>query len=326
MPELNEQIKNRINKADATLPKEDYPFPLYVIVEPTNICNLRCVMCPSPKQTRPRGIMAMALWRKIMDEVSEKSPNSLIWPAIMGEGLTAGEQFLDMLEYAGLKRLKVIWNTNAVLLNDAWIDKIMKLDLREIIVGLDAATEDTYKIIRVKGDFSAAVANTLKLIERNNKKTRITVQFIEQDANTHEKDAFKLFWLAKGAVVKIRPRLGWGNAVETPALTLSQTERVGPCPWIIRTVSIHWNGVVAQCDGDWNQKWPAGNLNNQTLEEIWKGELASRRRRHRRMDFDFDPCKNCTDWQAGLSEFRYPPDAVYHWQRERKNYFVDNEE
>lgn len=304
------------------MPAKDYPFPLYVIVEPTNICNLACEMCPSPKQSRLRGIMSMDIWKKIMDEVAEISPDSLVWPAIMGEALTAGDAFIDMLEYAHQKNLKVIWNTNAILLNDEWIQRIMASGLQEIIIGLDAVSEEVYRRVRIGGDFHKAVENACKLLERNNGKTRVTMQFIEQDSNARETESFKQFWLAQGAVVKVRPRLGWGNAVETPNLVLQQGERMGPCPWIIRTVSIHWNGIVVQCDGDWDQQWPAGDLSEQSLEEIWNGELAKRRQRHRNMDFDFEPCRDCKDWQAGLSEFFYPEKAEHPWQRMKQNYFV----
>ncbi|MDD4601880.1 MAG: radical SAM protein [Negativicutes bacterium] len=300
------KIQERISQANATLPANDYPFPLYVIVEPTNICNLSCVMCPSSAQTRTRGYMSMNLWNKIVDEITEKSPETVIWPAIMGESLVAGDLFIEMLEYACTRKAKIVWNTNAVLLNDRWLQRILALELKEIIIGIDAINEITYNNIRCGGNFRKMMDNVIKLLKNNNGRTKITVQFIEQEMNSGEKELFKEFWLSKGAVVKIRPKLGWGNAVQTPTLILGQEERKGPCPWLIRTVSIHYNGTVVQCDADWDQKYAVGNIAKNTLEEIWLGELAERRIKHRKMDFDFEPCKHCSDWQAGLSEFFYP--------------------
>ena len=301
------KIKDRVIRANATLPEKEYSFPLLIIVEPTNICNLSCIMCPSSIQSRERGVMSFETWKKIVDEVSEKSPESTIWPAIMGESLTVGGPFLEMLEYSYKKGVKVILNTNAVLFNNELIDKILSFNLQEIIVGIDAAKPETYNRIRRGGDFKGVVNNVLELLKRNKGKTRITVQLIEQEANSSEIEDFKGFWLAKGAVVKIRPRLGWGVGVESPNLILGQDERIGSCPWLIRTVSIHWNGKVVQCDADWDQKCVAGDLSVSTLEEIWNGELAKRRQKHRDNDFEFEPCKDCNDWQAGLSDF-YVPD------------------
>lgn len=303
---IRKKIRNRIIRANATLPEREYSFPLLVIVESTNICNLSCIMCPSSIQSRERGVMSFDIWKKIVDEVAEKSPESTIWPAIMGESLTIGGPFLEMLEYSYKKGVKVVLNTNAVLFTDELIDKILSFNLQEIIVGIDAVTSDTYNEIRRGGDFKRVVNNVLELLKRNTGKTRITVQFIEQETNSAETEDFKKFWLSKGANVKIRPQLGWGAGVKAPNLVLRQDERIGRCPWLIRTVSIHWNGRVVQCDADWDQKYVAGDLSVNTLEEIWNGELAKRRQKHHDNDFEFEPCKNCNDWQAGLSDFYIP--------------------
>jgi hypothetical protein len=55
-----------------------------------------------------------------------------------------------------------------------------------------------------------------------------------------------------------------------PALEPTPEERVVPCPW------------------------------------LWMGELRARRERHLRCDFDFDPCRDCGDWQCGRSEIVAP--------------------
>ncbi len=102
--ELRSAIQKRINEANETLPTHDDQFPLRIVIEPTNICNLSCIMCPSVRQLREKGVMPLALWKKIMDETAEKSPQTEIWPAMMGEALTAGEIFFDMLEYTQKKR------------------------------------------------------------------------------------------------------------------------------------------------------------------------------------------------------------------------------
>ena len=46
-----------------------------------------------------------------------------------------------------------------------------------------------------------------------------------------------------------------------------------------------------------------GNVNHQTLEEIWLGELMTVRDRHMRLDFNFSPCNKCEDWQGGRAKW-----------------------
>lgn len=224
----------------------------------------------------------------------------------MGEGLVAGDRFLEMLEYGCSRGARIIWNTNSVLLSESIIQRIANLAIEEICVALDAATEATYTRVRVGGDFHAAVENTVSLLRLRNPETRVTVQFIVQAENSHEAEAFRKRWLALGAKVKIRPRLGWGEGVESPDLILRQEDRAGPCPWLMRTISIHWDGNVVQCDADWDQKHAVGNIVEYTIKELWDSELAERRRRHVRGDFSFPLCQTCDDWQAGISEVHEP--------------------
>ncbi len=297
-----------LHKVAESLPDDDYPFPRYVIVEPTNTCNLRCEMCPSSKQTRARGVMELDLFKKIVDEITEKSPQTVIWPAVMGEALVVQERFLQMLEYAREKKARIAWNTNGVLLNSDVIDRLGRFEIEEIIVGLDAVTQETYAKIRTGGDFARVVQNVKTMLGKRWSKTRITVQFITQENNETEEDAFVRYWIDRGAVVKVRQRLGWGKGVGANNLRIPQELRTMPCPWLIRTMSVHWDGTTVQCDADWNAEHPVGNLRDMSIEDAWQNKLRERRLRHRKMDFKFEPCSSCNDWQAGLSEFHIPED------------------
>jgi radical SAM protein with 4Fe4S-binding SPASM domain len=309
MPYGEEEVKKpQPKEIEETLPQEDPAFPVYIILEPVNRCNLSCIMCPSVRQSRPRGVMDMVLFRKIVDEIKSESPSTVLWPAVMGEALVAGDRFLDMLRYASANAIRVVWNTNGVLLNPSLIEELGRLDLEEIIVGVDAITEQTYDRIRIGGKFQKVVANIKAMLSHRWQRTRVTVQFIVQQANAHEAEAFKNYWLSQGAVVKIRPRLGWGKGVDAPNLSLPQSARTSRCPWLVRTMSIHWDGTVVQCDADWNGLYPVGNVWKETIQAIWQTTLKRGRDRHRNLDFDFEPCSSCGDWQAGLSEFHIPED------------------
>ena len=301
-------IKPNLEDVKKTL--EKYEFPRDIIIETIAKCNLKCIMCPQPYLKRERGEMSMEVFKKIIDEVAVESPNSRIWLAIMGEPLLTGNKFLEMLKYAKEKKLEVHLNSNAEYLSEDLAKAIVDIGLDEIIVGMDAFTKETYDKIRVAGDFDKTVNNIKKLIEIKNsmeaKKPTIIMQFIVMEENEKELEQFKEFWLNKGTVVKIRPKLGWGTGVKADNLNLPESERNFPCPWLVRTVSIHWTGKFAQCDGDYEGNYGPGDIRENTIKEIWNGELQKRRERHWNGDFSHDLCKQCKDWQAGRSEFYYP--------------------
>jgi radical SAM protein with 4Fe4S-binding SPASM domain len=301
--------KLRIDEVKSTLVK--HAFPVDIVVETISYCNLRCIMCPQPTLKRQRGEMTFDIFKKIADEIAKESPSSRLWLALMGESLMLGDKIVAMIAYAKKQGVqKVILNTNARYLDAQMSDKLISSGLDEIIVGLDAFTSATYDKIRVGGDFQETVKNIEHLLstkkEKNLSRPSVILQFIVMDENEHEVEQFKHYWLAKGATVKIRPKLGWGTGVEAKNLNLPDSERDFPCPWLNRTVSIHWSGKLAQCDADFEGNYSPGNVTTQSIKEIWEGELAGRRERHWRGDFTHDLCSKCKDWQAGRSEFFYP--------------------
>ena len=134
-------------------------FPRQVIVEPVNWCNLDCIMCPSSDLTRKRGMMEFDLFAKICDEIAAENPDTKLWPAIMGEPLLAGKRLIEMLAYAAKKQVGIYLNTNAMLLTNSSINKIQEYGVKEVIVGIDAFTAQTYDKIRREGDFERVVGN-----------------------------------------------------------------------------------------------------------------------------------------------------------------------
>ena len=46
-------------------------LPEIVQIESTNICNAKCVFCPRDEMHRRQGVMAMDLFRKIVDECAQ---------------------------------------------------------------------------------------------------------------------------------------------------------------------------------------------------------------------------------------------------------------
>ena len=229
----------------------------------------------------------------------------------MGEPLILGQRLLEYIDYAKSKNLEVCLNTNAVLLTQELAKAIIKSKLDKVIVSIDATSEETYNKIRVGGDFKSVYNNVASLLSTKKEMKSITpeviTQFIVMEENENELKDFKKYWLDRRATVKIRPKLGWGDAVSCAALdeVAEKTKRF-PCSWLTRTVSIHYDGSFSQCDADYEGYYSPGHLKDSTIKEVWTSELANRRKRHWELDFDNEPCKNCKDWLAGRSYFFNP--------------------
>jgi hypothetical protein len=161
----------------------------------------------------------------------------------------------DYVEYGKKRGLqKVYLNTNLVFFEPAMIDRLDASGLDKLTIGLDAATHETYRSIRVDKkpandatNFGKVEANVHALLDAKAsgrlKNLEIVLQFIVQDENRHEEAAFKAKWAGSGATLKVRHKLGWGDAIPTEGLVLPPEDRTVPCPWLMRTMSIHWTGT-----------------------------------------------------------------------------------
>jgi radical SAM protein with 4Fe4S-binding SPASM domain len=255
--------------------------------------------------------MSDKLYKKIINEIAKNSPQeTIVWYAFMGEPLILREDLFAKIKYAKKKGVKNIFlNTNAIFLDDKIVDLTLASGLDKIIVSIDAFKPETYKKIRCGGDYTLLKKNVLNLLNKKKHlsvaKPEVVVQFIVMDDNRKEEKLFKDYWLGKGATVKIRRKLGWGDCIAETDLVIPQEKRDMPCPWLMRQMVILWNGQVAQCDADYDGIYSAGNVNKNTIYKIWNGELKKRRLKHTANNFDFKPCLSCNDWQVGLSEIHH---------------------
>lgn len=285
-------------------------FPEDVIVETYARCNLRCIMCPYPFLKRPQGEMDFKVFAKIVDEVARERPDSRLWVAILGEPLLS-KNLVPMLRYArdrGLKHINL--NSNATYLTLELTSELLDCGVENLLISLDAMTKETYDKIRLNGDFHTVMRNVeYFLAEKKRLKLElphVIAQFITMDQNENELESFKSYWLSRGAVVKVRLKMGWGVAMAAEDLLSAAVKRDIPCAWLLRSVSIHWDGRFAQCDADYEGKYSPGDIKTQTIKEIWDNELTMRRKRSMALDFTHPPCDTCLDWSSGRSQFFYP--------------------
>lgn len=279
----------------------DTKYPVNLILETTTVCNLACSLCPHRIMKRKKGaVMAWPLYEKIIKEVAENSPSdTIVWHAFMGEP-TMCEDLPDRIIVAKGLGIKNVWlNTNAN--ND--MARVMASGVDKVIVSLDAYSDEAYNKIRCGGDFARAVSNIDYMLKSKTPDQEIIVQFISHQNNRDEQEKFKKFWLSVGATTKIRNKLGWGRSVFS---VVDQMQIRRPCGWLMRQMVILNDGTVAQCDADFEGIYSAGNINNQTIHEVWSGELKKRRDKHCSGNFNFEPCNRCDDWQVGKSEICRP--------------------
>ena len=290
----------------------EHPFPPQVVVENTSYCNLRCVHCSHKEMIRPQRHMERWLWNRIVEETGRESPECELWPTFYGEALILGEELWDRLDYAahaGCRNL--VLNSNGTLLGRAQhIERILQSPLRRFIISLDGFSAPTFEAIRVKAKRDAVYAAVVELCRRRQERGQlypaIVAQFSVMDANAHEVEAFRAFWKAAGAEVKVRPMLEWTatGSIRTATIDHVSSFRIA-CPWGNNTMAVHEDGRVAACAVDYEGRHVAADLKTQSVREAWQALATTVRRPHREHRWKDLPeiCRGCGDWQVAGAEY-----------------------
>ena len=268
---------------------------LTVSVEPSNLCNSRCAMCPYPKMVRPKKVMGMELFKKIVDDCFSEG--------IRNFNLNFyNEPFLDPLlfervKYMKSKGLKVSFFSNASVLNESMHEKIFESGIDTISFSVDGAKKETYEKIRIGLDFDKTVRNVLSLLEAKNerglKKPKIRVVFVKQKLNENELEEYKKFWSDKVGSIVISTD---DNRNENSKYFKSVAgKKPFPCKQIWTEIIAMSNGKVALCCVDADGSVTLGDFNKQTLKEIWESDKFRKiRKLHLNYEADKIPlCKNC---------------------------------
>jgi radical SAM protein with 4Fe4S-binding SPASM domain len=292
----------------------EHAYPPQLVVENTSICNLTCIHCSHRELRRTKRHMKPQLWRKIVDEIGANSPDTEIWPTFYGEALIMGYkgELWDRLDYAAAAGCRnLVLNSNGTLL-ERWdnIDKILASPLRRFILSLDGLSKETFELIREKAKWHEVYPAVEELcrrrLERGQTYPTITAQFSVMEQNAHEVDAYREYWEARGAEVKVRPMLEWTatGTVRTDTIVHDTDFRIA-CPWGNNTMAIHQDGSVVACAVDYEGTFKVGNVGEISVKEAWRrlGEQLRRAHREHRWNDIPELCKGCGDWQVAGAEY-----------------------
>jgi radical SAM protein with 4Fe4S-binding SPASM domain len=272
-------------------------FPPCLQIEPSSICNYRCVFCYETDKTFTRksngfmGHMKLDTFRKVVDQAEGRV--EFISLASRGEPLLCPD-IETMLAYTRGKFLNLKMNTNASLLDEKKCHAILQSGIKTLVFSADAAEEPLYSQLRVGGKLSKVLANVerfhkIRATEYRDSHliTRVSGVKISDSQNI---DSMQKLWgdlVDQVAFVEYNP---WENTYEQPANSI-----VTPCSDLWRRMFVWWDGKINPCDTDYKSTLCVGNLAQQSLSEAWNSGAYRRLRenhleKRRAMQ---SPCNRC---------------------------------
>ena len=164
----------------------DLPYQVYI--EVTNRCNSLCASCPLTYDHflpfEPKHHLTWPQFRRIVDQVPqiERAVLHGIGEPLLNPNLP---RFVAHLKERGAY---VLFNTNAVLLDERRGDALCEAGLDELRVSLDAATPALYHQLRGIDKFEQIVGNLRAFVARHSgqERPRVSLWFVGMQENLHE--------------------------------------------------------------------------------------------------------------------------------------------
>ena len=269
-------------------------LPLEVTIEPNNICNLNCIMCPYKRMKRRKEIMSMKLFKKIVDQAKEMRCRD-IHLTQYNEPFT--DKFLfERLSYLREKGMRSSFYSNGTILEKENRDKILENPPDLIRFSVDGVTKKTFESIRVGANYEKVVSNIKKLYNERNKKEqklpRIEVFFTLLEQNKKEAKRFLKEWEGDCDFASIYP----ADSRESENFVGIDYKKFKPYPCFNpKRVLVLSNGKVVLCCVDIDGEFILGDLNKQSLKEVFNSKIFKeiyKSQIERRCNLEI--CKNCS--------------------------------
>jgi len=263
----------------------DYPRGIHI--ETTGRCNARCQYCPHGISSRRNMDMSDELFNKIVGELK-------VLPVYIAVSMMKlGEPFLDhkicdrLLAVDQLNNVGIEIHTNLSILTPKILKTLTQLKrLHQIWVSLNWMDEKTYHE-QMGLNFKNTITNVNRLLNSG----LVSKVVIGRVQNSGKYDPEWNNWVTKTfPQIKLISALhqgSWCGHVEAESILAQQL--VCKRLW---EISVCCDGKVALCCMDGLCEYELGDINTQTLLEVFNSDKAKKYRMTPRGQIV--PCKNCT--------------------------------
>ena len=263
---------------------EARPFPVFIQIEPTNRCDLKCPLCltGNSRLKRSKGDMGFESFKKILDELGDTAAYLVLYN--LGEPLLNKDIF-KMIGYAKEKRIYVRLSTNGYFNDMSVIKGLVKARLDELVVSLDCPDKESFLSYKGIDGFDTVKNNIKEIIKERGKKNTpfVSVQLLAMRQTENRVADFKKIAAGLGADrVMIKPvRVNFpGGHSSRQYLPLKaryireayKGKRKANCLRLWVSAGFLWDGSVVPCCFDMEGEQSFGNIRESAFKTIWNSQ------------------------------------------------------
>lgn len=292
-------------------------FPMMLVLSFSYPCNAECPHCPYTNSNirdsyKDQPFMSEKIFKKIADEAG---PYHAYLRISGGGEPMLNAKATELLVYAKKVGCKIGLITNGSAFTEKSSRALLEAGVDMIEFSVDACDEENYAIVRKGLKWSRLLRNVKRMLALRNE-MRSASKIIASAVNQKQVDidAVEKFWCEEIGVDHLIKRkfLTWGinteldNSRSADVTPYLNTDEV-PCPYVFERLNIDSRGNVMVCGYDIAANTSMGNVNHQSIKEIWHGKgfqyyrdmhLANRGKEIRL-------CSTCPDWQYRSWQYNY---------------------
>ncbi len=283
-------------------------FPLYITIETAFSCNLKCVSCIHGEHCQDieaemaakydQGIMP----RHILDAILEQAAKYRL-PSIglnwLGEPTLARDiaERIKLCVDAGI--MDVLMTTNATMLTADLARRVIAAGLTHLLFSVDAATPETYALVRKGGNWDTVNANIRRFRDIRQEMTggvmpRTRASLVPSRHNVHEARAFVEAFKDVVDYVEIQPFYKVYDRLD-PIIPPGAVNKPMVCEEVFKKLTIDSKGDVHPCCSIYGRNIVLGNVLTDDLRDIFVNSPLLRQIRAdvRAGAYSHKECKAC---------------------------------
>ena len=271
----------------------NFKVPEVYQIEISSVCNLKCPSCL-------RNIPGYEVARKSFIDVGlvetiakrDLSNSYFVELQLSGEPLLHPE--LEKIIKILKSKVKVGLSTNGTLIRGK-LDALKHLDY--LTVSVDSMNKEKYERVRKGSSFEEFTDNLILLKELKNVKIDYqVVDYLKEDnvdktSAKSEMENLSSFLKRNNLTGVVRSVPDCFMTYHTPSIH-STCKELCLNPWL--SISVQTNGNCVPCCFDFTGECVYGNLNDNSLEELWQSDvLEDMRQSHKSGELIFKMCHKC---------------------------------
>jgi len=251
--------------------------PYVLIVDVTNLCNLRCRFCPTGRGEygRQKGILPLATFQQFIDELKPYLYLALLYD--WGEPLLNGE-LPRMIAYAEQNNICTSVHSNLCVRDDGALRELVDAGLSHLTVSVDGVDPCSYRSFRTGGDFALVMRNLAGLLEYRSRsgrrKPRITWKYVVHRANEAYVEKARQMAREIGVDAFLAATIQSEDSSVLPRGTFGSMpgQDQKRCSWLWTTVVLHWDGCIGPCCYQFRQEDDFGRYEPGEFMRIWNND------------------------------------------------------